>query len=375
MSSADAQKKFHITIGASPQSEINLENDLRLVKAALLYADRVTLCSLQSSMILTIQSVGNLSKDQQMDLFESLVSSMVSDAVKVAAILKLLQVYRQVSRKKYRTRNDILLQRQVGVAIESGWADLKRTIDQITEQSGINGIVQSVEAGLLDLHIFQSTDTESQVAEFLEEVTRTVSDASTYPLFDTETGSLVQSSIREGKMAISPVSITRGKHVALAAHLLQRLPLFDFASIDEILDIRKELGKSLTRFRGAMMKFSEKIQSASWDKEFPIEAEESFYRDVAPAIVDIEEAVKANGYLDKLLRKFADKPLVVPTSSCMALVMSQFSSLPDIVSQAFGVGLSSATIAYDAYREWRDKQREIERNGLFFYYRAGKALS
>lgn len=52
-------KGLHITIGASPDSidssgayRLSLETELKMVKAALLYADRAKLCSMTSSALL-----------------------------------------------------------------------------------------------------------------------------------------------------------------------------------------------------------------------------------------------------------------------------------------------------------------------------------
>jgi hypothetical protein len=101
----------------------------------------------------------------------------------------------------------------------------------------------------------------------------------------------------------------------LAGHLLARLPSFEQASIDEIIDIRTELDNPLTRFRGAVIKFSDQIRSASWDQDFTSDAETVFHKEVKPSVLEIEEAIKSNRYLDSLLRKFVDKPLVLPLHS------------------------------------------------------------
>ena len=42
---------LHITIGTHPSWKLNLEQELRLLKAALLYGDHVRLYSLTSSMM------------------------------------------------------------------------------------------------------------------------------------------------------------------------------------------------------------------------------------------------------------------------------------------------------------------------------------
>jgi len=287
------------------------------------------------------------------------------------------------------------------------WSNVRTIAIEMEKKAGVDSIDRAVQSGILELHTFEGTDNDEMVLEFMtdciagasqspllthrasemskrndtmirefvEGVSSAVSDGSTYPLFDDLTRELVKASIDEEQIAVSESAVHRGRHSGLAGHLLERLPLFDQASVDEILDIRKELDKPLTRFRGAMIKFSEEIKSAYWDEDFPSDAENVFYRDVKPAILDIEETVKSNNYLAALLRKFVDKPVVLPAGSVFSVLMSHLSSLPDEVALSLGIGISSAAIVFDAYKDWKQKKQAIEQNHLFFYYQAKKRLS
>jgi hypothetical protein len=157
--------------------------------------------------------------------------------------------------------------------------------------------------------------------------------------------------------------------------LFERLPLFDQATVNEILDIRRELETPLTRFRSSIIRFSDSIRTAAWDEDFSFEADQIFQRDVQPAVLDLEEAVKTNKYLIALLRKVVDKPLTIPSASALGILMSKLSALPDIASQAFGLASASGLLAYDAYKDWLKDKRKIEENQLYFYYKAGTLLS
>jgi hypothetical protein len=213
------------------------------------------------------------------------------------------------------------------------------------------------------------------IREFVEGVCNAVSNGLTYPLFDKETGFLVKEQIQRQRIDPSESAIARGKHSGLAGHLLARLPSFDQVSINEILDIRSELDEPLARFRAAVISFSEQIRSAPWDEDFSSDAEVVFHRDIRPAILDIEEAVRSNRYLVSLLRKFVDKPLVLPSGSAVGLVLSNISSLPDEIAVSVGAGLSALTVVYDAFKEWQQKNEAVERNAMYFYYRTGRYMA
>ncbi len=406
LESSTGGRCFHITIGTHPSKEVSLEQELRLVKAGLLYADRVKLYSLTASMMRMVLRLGDIAPKQQLEFLQKVIPYITSkkDAKELLAFLRR---YKKSLRNKHPSRDELALRAQLQKLVAEQWSNVRKTAIEMEKKAGVDSMDRAVQSGLLELHTFEGTDNDEMVLEFMtdciagasqspllthrvsemskrndnmirefvEGVSRAVSDGSTYPLFDDLTRELVKASIDEEQIAVSESAVHRGRHSGLAGHLLERLPLFDQASVDEILDIRRELDKPLTRFRGAMIKFSEEIKSAYWDEDFSSDAEKVFYRDVKPAILDIEEAVKSNNYLAALLRKFVDKPVVVPAGSVFSVLMSQLSSLPDEVALSLGIGISSAAIVFDAYKDWKQKKQAIEQNHLFFYYQAQKRLS
>lgn len=369
---------FHITIGSSPKPDLSLEHDLRLIKAALLYADQVKLCSLTSSMLLSVMFLRDLKDPQKIEFLESVIPAVHPDPQQAAAALANLQLMKQVRRGKNPSKQELLLRARVKPQLARSWDNLKETIDRMLKDAGMDNLLRVTETNMLQLHMFGAAGQKSTgewTKEFVDLLTEMISNGSTYPLFDDQTGNLVRLRVREGKIAVSDAGVARGRHSGLAARLLERLPLFDLASIDELLDIRRELDRPLVRFRGTVIKFTEKIKTASWDEEFSYDAEQVFQRDIEPAILDIEDAVKSNGYLATLTRKLTDKPLTLPSGSGLAMLMSQMSALPDIVTQSLGVGGAAGLVAYDAYKEWQQKNEKVEQNCLFFYYKARERLS
>jgi hypothetical protein len=209
----------------------------------------------------------------------------------------------------------------------------------------------------------------------VENISNSMSDNSTYPLLDDETGNSVSEDIKSGKLKASSFEVDRGKQTEFSRYLLERLPLFENASINEILDIRKELEKPLTRFRSAMVNFSDDIKSTPWDKGFALEANRVYVRDVKPALLEIEESVQSNKFFKLLLEKIMEKPLVLPVSSGISFAVSQISSLPKELVTSLGVGIAYSPMIYKAYDDWKKKKQITEQNQLYFYYDAGKRLS
>lgn len=381
-------KGLHITIGASPDSidssgtyRLSLENELKMVKAALLYANHAKLCSMTSSALLAGLNFTELPIHKKVDFVEAM-GARLAGYFDTSSISDVIGQYRQAWRKRYSKDGRAKL-KLLETHLEKVWPIVEAQTAELVHKAGGNGILQAKESGLLEIHTFdnallkmfsQGAEHREWMMEYVGVIANSVSDASTYPLFDELMSRLIGSGIRAGFIAVSESGTIRAKEAGLAAELFKRLPLFEEASIDEILDIRKELEQPLIRFRSAMIDFSEKIKDAAWDENFSFDAEQVFNRDVAPVVLNIEDEVKANSYLRELARKWIDKPLLITGGSALALALSNL-PVPSIAALAVGITANTLAAIYDTNKEWRKQQRAVEQNNMYFYYRAGKLLS
>jgi hypothetical protein len=148
----------------------------------------------------------------------------------------------------------------------------------------------------------------------------------------------------------------------------------------EILDIRRELEKPLRHFRSAMIKFSTQIESASWDKDFPQDADQVFRSEVAPAILALEDEEKSSSSLNKLTVKVAEKSIqvggAVSASAAISALAIRMLNLPlvDVAALSVGPAIVAGSVVYSAYQEWKEQQQTNKGNSLFFYYKAGSLL-
>lgn len=194
------------------------------------------------------------------------------------------------------------------------------------------------------------------------------------------TNNLITAGIGAGIIPVSEFGVSRGKQVGLAANLFHRLPLFPEATVKEVLDIRRELEAPLRKFRQSMIGFSDKIGDAAWDKNFTLDAENVFDREVAPTILELEEIAKTNTFLSALLSKAADRSTqlggVVSGSVALSSLAVTMSNIPLAGVAALSIGplLAAAGIGYSAYKEWKSRSGSAEQNSLFFYYRTSVLL-
>jgi hypothetical protein len=363
---------LHITVGAAPQSGLDLTHELRLLKAGLLYADKVTLCSLSSALMAVLPYFTTW---QDKDMLEFTYRTAKALNQNPESVRIFIEQYQHLQKKKFRTRQELIALQEIKRDFELLRLEFSEQIKQLLIDANAEGLFSAIQSGLVEIQSFDfGKNRRNEVEQYISAITKTVLSGDTYPLLDDETGSLVKLIIEAGKIVPLGTTITKAKQAGLSSSLFEKLPLFDEASVDDIIQIRKELDKPLTRFRSAIAGFSRKIEHEPWEKEFPHEVEQIFIEHVEPAILEIDDAYKSNKFIFSLVKKVADKPLVLPSTSAIGLLMSQASNTPNIITQSLSLAAGGAIIGLEAVQDWRQKNQEIEKNQLYFYYRVKKSF-
>jgi hypothetical protein len=275
MTILNSTNTIHITVGAGLVHGLDLTHELRLLKAALLYGDKVKLCSIASSTLITLLPLCCLRDDELLEFIPDWGEALGLSQDELATTA---EHYKHLRHKKRRNKQELLAYTQVKYGLEQYKIDLKAKVEEIAINAGAEGLLSALETGLIEVQIFRlGADNTAIVNEFFNSIKDAILSGHTYPLFDDSAGQLVNAAIKEGKLVPLNTSASRAKQVGLSSNLLNRLPLFDNASVDEIVDIRKELDKPLVHFRSAIIKFSKEIESSSWEREFPQEVEQVFH--------------------------------------------------------------------------------------------------
>jgi len=373
------ENKFRISIGSCPtldkidlKSHKYLDHDLQLVKAALLYADEITLCSPSCTMIASVVALGELA-----------MSSSPKDKIKFFEEItpkdKLPPnyfYYKSLLEKKHLSGKEIIAKKHLVKILNNFWSEFRKSGFELADGVNLEGFVTAFEAGYLNFYQFKDINNDnigkSMINEFVEYIFELIKSVESYPLLDDFASELIKAGILEGKINIASIDKTRSKHIGLVTNLFQRLPIFELADVKELIDIRAELNQYLSRFRSGIMKYSNDISSETWDEDFKKASEEIFYKDIEPTLIDIEDAIKSNKYLIKLTDRYSSSPqqFAVPVVS---VALTNFSNIPDLISLAFG-GASIVANIYDVFNKWKEEFNKIKQNQLFFYYELKRKL-
>jgi hypothetical protein len=384
---------IHFTVGTVAGHDsaegLDLRKDLALVKASLLYADSVKLCSPGASVLSGIAEFREATTEEQAKLvvrfLPDLQPSFTPQEIGFFEAAVGMRSREEKRRIKKKTRQEIL------AMVSEKQHELEAMVVGQHHAAGIEGFREAVHSGLLTVHPFRETSAEAIVAatirgdgnplrgfdladlllELIDEAMGAVKDASTYPLFDDLTGDFVREAVRDGLLTPTEAGLTRGRYGGLSGDLLRRLPLFEQASLSDVLAVRRELEAPLRGFKLAVSSFSREVRSAAWESEFSEEADALFREKIEPEVQRIEEAVSENASLKEFAYRTARHGA---TPATFGAVIGVASNLPTLAGAAAG-GLPILSAAgVKALLDRRDKLREIEDNQLYFYYRAGERL-
>lgn len=367
------KSQFHITVAATLnpnikkndlQSGLNVANDLRLLKAALLYSDKVKFYSYGVSALLNQMNLPKkMRENEKLDWILEFYQDL-GHSPHIEQVTKFVDDYRESLRNKKRNFQAYLLNKR---ALDKSFRDMKK----LANEAGIKGLNDALASGLIDFCPFSKK--EHSVEQYVDAVSNALISKETYPLLDDATGELIELLIKEEKIAVLGTSEKRAKHVGLSSKLIEKLPLFDFASVDEILDIRKDLEIPLVRFRAAVIGYANMIENLPWKGDFSLEVEEIYLQHVEPAILDLENAYKSSKSLLNIFPKTLQYKGIAATS-VLGLAISQLNQFPKIVVPLSIAGaLTLGT--YEAVRERRQEIEKVENHQLFFYYKAASSLS
>jgi hypothetical protein len=151
-----------------------------------------------------------------------------------------------------------------------------------------------------------------------------------------------------------------------------RLPTFPDATVDELLDIRKELAPSLTQFRSAMVTISKTFTSSAWESDFEDEVHDAWVESVLPAVEAIDASVRDNKSLLSLAAGIAG----ATNTSYPGLAIVAAGLLGHVGAAAvLGGALTGAAPLLQALRDRKAAVNDIRMQPFYFLYAVEHSLS
>ena len=376
-------REFNFTVAICPNN-MSLDREMDYIKSALLYADTVSLISPMA--YLYFQLTDEKSRDNEkatLELIKKVLPLCESaDPVLCQQYEPIIKEFEKIVLGKQYKSIPMIHKLQIK-------RELKRfaiSMNEVLKNSIGNGVCEDISLLVKQKKVIVQEfnhslgDIDGCVEEFFNKLKTTISHS--YPLFDEQSNNLMSAAIKSGIINLSQTDKYKATHAGVTEKILTRLPSFEYATIDEILDIRKELADPLVRFRSKMLQYADNIQSLPWDKCFESECCILYDKEIAPAILEIDELTKENSFINNLGNKiFTDESIwqntsglviSVATAGAIASFTETIASDTAILTAGLSWGASKIANTFSVYRE---NSKEISRKDLYFYYKAGKMMS
>ena len=365
--------ELHITVVAFTKGAgMEMTDEIALTKAALLYADRVTLASPKAVMFASIAGYLSANESDRRDVLMEMAATLRGGAAVLAA-------WQKLAAKKYRTGPEIIAATQMRRKLDDSAGKMAAKIEEMLEDAKAGELDRAMQAGVLELDTLGAERISDPLSKdgITEAVIELIGDvlapsASTYPMFSEITGGIARAMVREGKIDGAELAPTTQAHIA--GRFISAIEAFPDAPMDVVLDARGKLQGPLRRFRAGVTRLSRELSGGgidALDPRFEQAADDLYREHVATALQEIEELSREIGLRNALLRSSPKAARDVALAT-MALVATTGGGVGELATLAAGAGADLVGRTAIRQRELRDKR---DQNEFVFLYEADKRLA
>lgn len=388
-------------------SSMEFEEDIRLIKSSLLYADEVELIGMAEYAIFnylpkclsetkgiekTINNLISLLKAFEFNNTE--VKRLTEQLEQVQGILLLYAP--QLKKTKGRNKQEILAQLQMKKTEEQCRELLAEALEEIMNTPGIHRLQDLIDKKVISVYdySYNGFSIDELTGGYFANLLGTIKHGGSYPLFDSICASLVASVIDTKFIDFSKMDKEIIRHAGVANNILATLPTLEKASIDEILDFKKDMQTPLSNFRTAIYDFTQKIESMPWDDDFRYECLKLYDTEVIPRVNEINELSSETSVLKNFgARILADETErrkmgyvgagLITTITTRTNMYDALGYLEDAIRMGAKIGLSAAGVAAflktadilrQSSKEVKEKKKEVQGNVMYYYYKASKKI-
>lgn len=372
-----------VTAPSSDASGVSLARDVELVKASALYADEIELVSVGAVMIAGVAQLAS-GGDQAM---LALLGGLDDDTLRHLGGGKDMpenwrDVLAKLSRPEATRRPEVAeLARGLRASMAEAQAGLAGTVDQMLVDSGAEELLPAIGSGLVTLSPSGFTEETAESNDELMEnwlalLRGLLVETRTRLLLDDQVGSLAASLIREGHVEPHRLAMRHAGQVAVGSGLVARLPAFPDAPLDEILDLRGDLAAPLGRYRGAVVRLSDRLQAGPFDKDLPDEIDDLWSTDVLPALDQISDGLHEHGLVREIARSARqDVKALIAEGSALYVGLAGLASVNEWISATAGVAsVAVGATAAGAHRS-SAARKDLKGRDLFYLSEVDRRLA
>jgi hypothetical protein len=393
-----AVDKLSVSVATFSVGEpLDLGLELALTKAAVLYADHVTLIG---PKVVMLSYVDRLTRGSRRDR-DAISMRMIGELPEGVQLRKQLDDFAA----KYARVGGMV--RTTVLALALAWLRfaIPRAMRPLERQTMYSEFTRAARAGVLTLDPLTRDGQPARIEEVADQMAGTISAAlkataaagqfqetpnriletfqgrllallspgsPSEPLFDQNVRPIVEGLAHFAERA--GLSVTRpSSETAIANALIGTVPTFPDAPMSEILSARRALHLPLARFRSAIVSFSREVAELPGDATFEREVAALYRRDVGPALEELR-AIENDLRLDRELVRHALKANSEVRTGALALVALRHFDVDAVVSALVALTPAAAKIGSGILEDHRAQGVVRRQNRFLFLHELGRRL-
>lgn len=365
-----------VTVCATPplaEDGRRLENELHLIKSALLYADRMELLSPSSSFARTLKPFLPVTEENVLEK----VSHMPPGALRRLGVgtdfgpgVELRKV-----RRKLREFDRLAEDDPDRIVIMEDWRpaalEMHQTANDYFTQTGSYELEMAFERDdveLMDVGFDMDDEVSVLIETFRNSMLAALEDSGRAILVDPLGSEMMRMHPDRG----SAYTGARARRASTGSGLIERLPTFPRASMEDILEARDELADGRVAYRNAVKELADKLISAPFAESLPDEIDELWHDSVEPALTDLRKRATATRIAYE-----AGRSLVSSSAGLvggLVVTVTSLGSMADLFPSAAAATVGGVNVAYAGAREALRARAEVRQYDLVYLHDVNRNL-
>lgn len=364
-----------VTVGASPRVKSSgqpaLDNELRLLRSSLLYADHVNLIAPSAAWMRTFSPLLDTDPEDPLRTIADL-PAVTLERLGVEAVTP--QQFSAAMRALGARPNDDPLRQQAEALWRPAIMSFRQQAVEVFDSHEALELDMALDAGFVTLISDGSRledSTAEQVKWFRDRLTQALADSSSSVLLDEVTTEFLREAggYADGLPAVVD---DRSRRTAVGAGLVERLPTFPDAPMSHILEAREELGEDRAAYRKAVKELASKLQSSALEETLSSEIDELWHDAVRPKLEDLRKSATATRVGAETAKRLFTEGYGLPT---LLVAVANFTDLAAALPTPAAALAAATRVAAAGAQEAFRTRATVRRHDLVYLLDVNTKLS
>ena len=246
------------TIG-TVSSNMEFAETLNLIRSSLLYADDIELIGMIEYAVF-VYLRNRILKPKDISQLLNCITPFIKSIdvpggkellVQIEDVTAQLEIYRPIlTKKKGRTKNEILAQMKMKEVLKQSQEEISNGLAELLNTEGSQALKSLIERNIISVYDYGYDDFEVEelIGGYFGNLINAAKDQTAYPLFDKASEDVIKNTVDTHILDIGRLNPEVIRHAGVASNILMTLPTLESASVDEILDFKKENENFLVLF-------------------------------------------------------------------------------------------------------------------------------